>query len=392
MGDVASHLQEAEPEDVPAVAPAQPLAHVLGQGLTPVAVLALQRSAGNRATRAAIAHSTTVRVLARKTVKEDCEDMQMKLGDPKNQPHSAELRKAAIALASQAYAAYQSSKSDDDLDGCKRVLRGLASGGGDSAKDALDFAKSKADKDVAAAVLGSVPLGKNASGQQDLMIDLGRLVGVAISGPTASQSAGAWLDANTGKIGEALKKVDAASWISAPSSDSSVTQTSLHFASNLLKKYFNFDANLPDIVPDKMGKVAGLQWNAAEKKIEADCDVWAAYGMQLFKAMGWTPVGYMSIIPTDTSRAGHAVALLKRPATAGKFEYLLGSDWFLKTITAATDEEAKRPLLDHGLDIYASPKPSSYSVYFLPCPASGEYDKKILDPVNNGLTPWKPPP
>jgi hypothetical protein len=109
--------------------------------------------------------------------------------------------------------------------------------------------------------------------------------------------------------------------------------------------------------------------------------------------MGWAPVGYMSIIPTDTSRAGHAVALLKRPAaTAGKFEYLLGSDWFLKTVTAATDEEAKKPLLDHGLDIYASPKPSSYSVYFLACPPSGQYDKKILDPVNNGLTPWKPPP
>jgi hypothetical protein len=393
MGDAAAHLQETAPETVPAVAPpAVALARGLGEGLTPVAVLALQRSAGNRATRAAIAHSTT-RVLARKTVKEDCEDMQMKLGDPKNQPHSAELRKEAIALANRAYAAYQSSKNDDDLDGCKRVLRGLASAGGDSTKDALDFAKSKADKAVADAVLGSVPMGKNASGQQDLMVDLGRLVGVAITGPTASQTAGAWLDANTSKIGEALKKVDAASWISAPSSDSSVTQTSLHFASNLLKKYFNFDASLPDIVPDKMGKTAGLQWNAGEKKLEADCDVWAAYGMQLFKAMGWTPVGYMSIIPTDTSRAGHAVALLKRPAsTAGQFEYLLGSDWFLKTITAAKDEDAKQPLLDHGLDIYASPKPSAYSVYFLPCPASGEYDKKILDPVNNGLKPWKTAP
>jgi hypothetical protein len=125
---------------------------------------------------------------------------------------------------------------------------------------------------------------------------------------------------------------------------SSVTQTSLHFASNLLKKYFNFDASLPDIVPDKMGKVAGVQWNAGEKTLEADCD-----------------------------------------------EYLLGSDWYLKTITAGNDEDAKRPLLDHGLEIYASPKPSSYSVYFLPSPPSGEYDKKILDPVNNGLSPWKPP-
>jgi hypothetical protein len=385
--------QGTEPEAVPAVAAAQPLARALADGLTPVAVLALQRSAGNRVARAAITRSGTVRVLARKTVKEECADMQVKLNDPSNQPHSAALRKAAIALAGQAFAAYQSSKSDDDLDGCKRVLRGLAYAGGDSAKDALDFAKAKADKDVANAVLGAVPLGKNAMGQQDLMVDLGRLVGVAISGPTASQSAGAWLDANTAKIGEALKKVDAASWISAPSSDSSVTQTSLHFASNLLKRYFNFDASLPDIVPDKMGKVAGLQWNAAENKIEADCDVWAAYGMQLFKAMGWTPVGYMSIIPTDTSRAGHAVALLKRPAsTAGQFEYLLGSDWFLKTITAATDEDAKQPLLDHGLDIYASPKPSGYSVYFLPSPASGEYDKKILDPGKNGLKPWKTVP
>jgi hypothetical protein len=393
MGDAAAHLPEAEPETAPAAAPAQPVAGVLAEGLSPVAVLALQRSAGNRVARAAITRSTSARVLARKPVKDECADMQVKLNDPSNQPHSAALRKEAIALAGKAFATYQSSKNDDDLDGCKRVLRGLASAGGDSAKDALDFAKAKADKDVASAVLGSVPMGKNAAGQQDLMVDLGRLVGVAISGPTAGQSAGAWLDANTSKIGEALKKVDAAGWISAPSSDSTVTQTSLHFASNLLKKYFNFDINLPDIVPDKMGKVAGLQFNAGENKIEADCDVWAAYGMQLFKAMGWTPVGYMSIIPTDTSRAGHAVALLKRPAsTAGKFEYLLGSDWFLKTITAATDEDAKRPLLDHGLEIYASPRPSSYSVYFLPCPISGEYDKRILDPVNNRLTPWKAPP
>lgn len=389
MGDVAARVQEAQHEAPPAAAPTQPLATVPGERLGPAAMLALQRAAGNRVARTAITRSA--RVLAR-SAKDDGIDMQMKLGDPKNQPHSAALRQEAIAVAEKAYAAYQSSKSDDDLEGCIRVMRGLASQGGESAKAALDFAKSKADKAVASAVLGAVPLRKAALGQQDLMIDVGRLVGVAIPAASAGQSAGAWLDANTAKIGEALKKVDAAGWINAPSSDSSVTQASLNYASNLLRDYFNFDASLPDIVPDKAGKVAGLQWNKTENKLEADCDVWASYGMQLFKAMGWTPVGYMSIIPTDTSRAGHAMALLKRPAAAaGQFEYLLGSDWFLKVVTAARDEDAKKPLLDHGLDIYANPKPSSYDVYFLPCPASGEYDKKILDPANNGLTPWKPP-
>jgi len=357
--------------------------------LTPAGVLALQRAAGNRAARAAITRSVNARTLAR-SIKDEGIDMMIKLNDPKNQPHSAALRKEALALAEKAYAAYQTSKSDDDLEGCTKVIRGLGSAGGDSAKDALDFAKSKADKTVAAAVLASIPMRKNALGQQDLLVALGRLVGVAIPAATAGQKAGAWLDANTASIGDALKKVDAAGWISAPSSDSSVTPASLNFASNLLRGYFNFDANLPDIVPDKMGKVASLQWNAGENKLEADCDVWAAYGMQLLKGMGWTPVGYMSIIPADTSRAGHAMALLKRPAsTAGQFEYLLGSDWYLKVVTAAKDEDAKQPLLDHGLDIYANPKPSSYSAYFLPCPATGEYDKKILDPVNKGVAPWK---
>ena len=389
MGDTAAPVhEEAQSQAVPAATPADPLAEVHGARLTPAGVLALQRAAGNRAARAAITRSATARILAR-SIKDEGLDMMIKLNDPKNQPHSAALRKEAVALAEKAYAAYQSSKADDDLEGCLKVLRGLGGAGGDSAKDALDFAKSKADKAVASAVLAAIPLRKNAFGEQDLMVALGRLVGVAIPAATAAQKAGAWLDANTANIGDALKKVDAAGWISAPSSDSSVTPASLNFASNLLRNYFNFDPSLDDITPDKLGKVAGLQWNATENKLEADCDVWAAYGMQLFKAMGWTPVGYMSIIPTG-DRPGHAMALLKRPAsTAGQFEYLLGSDWFLKVITAAKDDDAKQPLLDHGLDIYKNPKPSSYSVYFLTCPATGEYDKKILNPVDNGVAPWK---
>src|SRR6188472_2975163 len=129
MGDAAAHLPAAEPETAPAAAPAQPVAGVLAEGLSPVAVLALQRSAGNRVARAAISRSTSAGVLARKPVKDECADMQVKLNDPSNQPHSAALRKEAIALAGKAFATYQSSKNDDDLDGCKRVLRGLASAG-----------------------------------------------------------------------------------------------------------------------------------------------------------------------------------------------------------------------------------------------------------------------
>jgi hypothetical protein len=89
-------------------------------------MLALRRTAGNRAARAAITRSTSARILARKTVKEEGEDMAMKLGDPKNQPHSAALRKEAIAVADKPYTAYTNSKSDDDLAGCTRVIRAAA--------------------------------------------------------------------------------------------------------------------------------------------------------------------------------------------------------------------------------------------------------------------------
>jgi hypothetical protein len=65
MGDVRAQVEDAQPKAVPASMPAQPLSAVDGDRLGPTAVLAMQRTAGNRAARAAITRWAAARLLAR---------------------------------------------------------------------------------------------------------------------------------------------------------------------------------------------------------------------------------------------------------------------------------------------------------------------------------------
>ena len=69
------------------------------------------------------------------------------------------------------------------------------------------------------------------------------------------------------------------------------------------------------------------------------------------------------------------------------------SDFTVKAFTGTNEAAAKQELLDLALDIYSQKGAlKKYKSYYVAAGANGAYDVKILDPVKNGLTPWKSVP
>jgi hypothetical protein len=380
MGDVAVERNQPAPEAGPEAAVARTPAAVQG-GLSPARLLALQSTAGNRA---------VVRMIAR-TISDDVFNITQEVG--KKKPPDKTTIDSAIKVAKQAYAEVQrlqAAKSGDDkiaeaYKDVYRVVSALVSAGAEN--DAIDFAKT-CDSTVQTGALNALRSysGGGVEGQQKFAATAGRLVGVTVAAPTAGQTSAGWLEAQTEKIGETYKKLEAAGLKGLDNDPNS--SLSLTFVSEMLKKYFTLSDT--DVKPDPLGKVGKLKVGA-DKQLEVDCDVYATYATRLLRAAGWTTVGYMAIVPgEDTGRDAHAVALAKRAASGGKTDYVAVSDFMLKEFQAADDDAARDPLLKHGLDIYSGRgEPGSWKAYYSPAGAGGAYDMKLLDPVKNGLTAYK---
>ena len=111
----------------------------------------------------------------------------------------------------------------------------------------------------------------------------------------------------------------------------------------------------------------------------------------LVSKAGWEKLGYLTIIPcTASKRDAHAEALVRRKGSGSAFDYAVVSS---KTVTSigsfASDDKARDPFLDRTLEVYGTPTPTPWKAYYLPAGANGNYDLRLVDPVKNGLKPFK---
>ena len=384
--------EPAEPQAAVA-AEARPAGRGLEAGdLSPAGVLALQRSAGNRVARAAIARQAAPggRVLARdKSLDDQVAELQAKISAAATVGDS--LKQEAKALATKCWA-----NNDADADGARGQVRRIVGAlMANNAQDAgIDIAAATKDAAVERSALAQMG-NSSIAGMENYLVKMGRLAGVTIAAAGANQKATAWLDANTDKIGQALVKLQG-------QGVTGFKQTDLEqeVIGQMLTVFFRAATDAEgDIKPDPLGKLASLGVDAASGEIIADCDVWATYGARLFRAIGWTTVAYLSVVPDEkdptdasTDRPAHAVVLVSHNS-GGATSYAGVSDFYVKAFAATTEATAKQELLDLALDIYsAKGTPKKYRSYYLAAGTGGAYDVRILDPVNKGLTPWKTVP
>ncbi|HXD64415.1 MAG TPA: hypothetical protein VNV17_07355 [Solirubrobacteraceae bacterium] len=384
--------EPAEPQAAVA-AEARPAGRGLEAGdLSPAGVLALQRRAGNRVARAAIARQAAPgsRVLARdKSLDDQVADLQAKISAAATVGDA--LKQEAKALATKCWA-----NSAADADGARGQVRRIVGAlMANNAQDAgIDIAAATKDAAVERSALAQMG-NSSIAGMENYLVKMGRLAGITIAGPGANQKATAWLDANTDKIGQALVKLQG-------QGVTGFKQTDLEqeVIGQMLTVFFRAATDAEgDIKPDPLGKLASLGVDAASGEIIADCDVWATYGARLFRSIGWTTVAYLSVVPDEkdptdpsTDRAAHAVVLVSHDS-GGATSYAGVSDFYVKAFAATTEAAAKQELLDLALDIYsAKGTPKKYRSYYLAAGTGGAYDVRILDPVNKGLTPWKTVP
>ena len=176
-----------------------------------------------------------------------------------------------------------------------------------------------------------------------------------------------WLDANTESIGQAIKKQHPGDPDAAEAMLRQITRAFM----------YHVDPNAEDVKPDKSGKVGHLQGGGPQKsQLKVDCDVLATYSVRLLVSSGFTPVGYMAILPTDKSRAAHAMALLQH-GTA----FRAISNVEARTLSATTKDEALKTLRDFGIEeAYDPDKPlSGFMIYYKDSDAKGTLPAEVLN-------------
>ena len=394
MGNVSTeHEQAAAPEVVADAVAAQPAGALPSAGLSPASVLALQGLAGNRAVRQVLARAgarPARRAIARAPSVSD-EVFRVTQELDKKQPPDASVVADAVAVATRAYEEAKrlkatgagADKLEDAYKEVQRVVSSLIANQAEKRGDRLRQEGRRRGPDrcpelaprplqgrgepAALRVQGRQARRRHRSGGDREPV-LRRLAGEADERSRAD-----------------VQKLEEMGLKGLPN-DPGVL--SLTLVSELLKQYFSHAP--ADVKPDPMGKVSGLKVDSA-KQLEADCDVYAAYGARLLRAAGWQTVGYMAFVPDEgTGRDAHAVALAKRSASSGGSDYASLSNWEIKEFKAASDDEARAPLLKHALEIYASlGEPSAWKAYYLPAASTGAFDMRLVDPVKNGLTPYK---
>lgn len=137
-----------------------------------------------------------------------------------------------------------------------------------------------------------------------------------------------------------------------------------------------------DVAPDLEGKITHLVPGApSNKRLEADCDVFATYAMRLFASGGFEPIGYLAIVPTgaDSTRAAHVAALARQN---GNY-YIINNKNILNpaiTETKPGDKKADalKKLYKMALaDAYASPYPASMDIFYEDAGAKGKMSQEF---------------
>jgi hypothetical protein len=175
----------------------------------------------------------------------------------------------------------------------------------------------------------------------------------------------AWLESNTEIIGQAIKKQHP--------NDPKAAEALLHQITSAFM--YHVEANVD---PDRKGRIGHLTAAGPQKsQLKVDCDVLATYSVRLLVQSGFTPVGYMSIDPTDKSRAGHAIALLRH----GR-EWHAISNMTSRTFPATTTrEQALKMLRDFGIkEAYDADRPlTGYQIYYKDSDAQGTLPTEVRD-------------
>ena len=186
----------------------------------------------------------------------------------------------------------------------------------------------------------------------------------------------AWLDANTEIIGQAIKK-------QLPN-DPDGAQTVLNQITGAFM--YHVDPDAEDVKPSKEGKIGHLEAGGPQKsQLKVDCDVLATFSVRLLVSSGFTPVGYMAITPTDSSRAAHAMALLQY----GKEWRALSNVDSTTFPDSTTKDDALEKLRDFGIqEAYDASRPlSGYKVYYQDSDAKGTLPSAVLNNDSSALVP-----
>jgi hypothetical protein len=109
-------------------------------------------------------------------------------------------------------------------------------------------------------------------------------------------------------------------------------------------------------------------------RMEADCDVFAAYGARILRAMGFTPIGYLGILPFKADGSfdiGHVEALLKKDDAY----FVVNNQKIYRLLLPTTEAEAVLTMRDDILDVLDQPK--KYEAYYAPSDATGGMSPRI---------------
>ena len=148
--------------------------------------------------------------------------------------------------------------------------------------------------------------------------------GLSVKPPKAMniKSLKAWLDAHTETIGQAIRKQHP--------TDPQAAEAMLHQITGAFM--FHVDPDAEGITAGQAREDSAPQPGGTQKsQLKVDCDVLATYSVRILLASGYTPVGYMAVVPTDRSRASHAVAILQRGQ-----EWRMVSNMESRTLPATT--------------------------------------------------------
>lgn len=246
---------------------------------------------------------------------------------------------AAKTWRDRAYVIRSGTLGEDDRGEYLAVIAGGLSGKGAMAQamevvSLIDVVSEGAREQMGKA-LNSVAVNatENETTARDYLKMLLRMTGVASKDTPADPQA--WLQNNTEAVGQAIRVME-------PVLGGEIAR---QLTNSVLKASFTTDYKF-SVTPSGAGNIANLPKDAnAGKRLLADCDVYAVYGMRLLRAQGWETVGYFSFQGKTKDDLAHAIGLARRKTTDGNTEYVsidsMKSPMVVFLGTMASDDAAK---------------------------------------------------
>jgi hypothetical protein len=180
----------------------------------------------------------------------------------------------------------------------------------------------------------------NDTTARDYLKMLLRLTGVASKDVPADPQA--WLQNNTEAVGQAIRAMEGVLG----------GEIARQLTDSVLKTSFSKDPDFT-VTPSGAGNITNLPKDPqAGKRLLADCDVYAVYGMRLLRAQGWQTVGYFTFQRERQTDVGHAIGLARRNTADSKTEYVMvdsmKSPMVVSFGTMASDDAAKAKADESG--------------------------------------------